>query len=361
MIEVGHIHPIQCAPGRHQCVLGMGMRVPSLTFLLKWRCLKSTQVRKGGERIVRKLLTLLALVALGPYVQAQSAATDTLSLTGPYLGQPPADTTPTVFAPQFILDGVHSAPAFTPDGNTVYWSRYYTPEGTRSRTQHIFTSHVEDGHWTAPQLASFSGVYSDGGPSITPDGFRLFYYSNRPSGLDTEPADEDISDIWYMELTDSGWGEPQWLALNTDKHEGMPSVASDGTLYFQSNRRGAHGIFDIFVSEPEKGGYPSARNIGAPITSPQIEFAPFVAPDESYIIFTCSNLPGRNGLNISFQQADGSWSEPVLMKRLAEVGSVQRFPGLSPDGEYLFFTAAVDRKSQVYWVDSSIIERYRPK
>jgi Tol biopolymer transport system component len=326
-------------------------------FALPWLITHSLY---KGENTMHKILTVLALLSLTQVASGQLLPADSSALTGAYLGQTPPDTTPIAFAPEFILDGVHSAPAFTPDGNSVYWSRYYTPEGKRSRTQHIFTSSIQDGRWAAPQLASFSGEYSDGGPFITPDGTRLFFYSSRPASPGGEPADEYIADIWYMERSDSEWGEPQRLALNSDKHEGMPSVAADGTLYFQSNRQGVRGIFDIFVSEPAEGVYSAATNIGPPITSGQIEFAPFIAPDESYIIFTYNNRPGRNGMNISFRQTDGTWSEPVVMKRLSDVGSVQRFPGLSHDGKYLFFTVAQNRKSQVYWVDASIIERFRP-
>jgi Tol biopolymer transport system component len=307
---------------------------------------------------MRIAFMLGALVLLPLTVSGQMAPPDLSALSGPYLGQTPPDTVPVVFAPGVFQDDVHSAPTFTPDGSEVYWSSGYIPEGRRSRTQYIFTSRIDGGLWTPPQIAPFSGEYHDGGPFITPDGARLFFYSIRPA---TEGGESSSgTDIWYMERAGSGWGIPERLPLNSDQFEGMQSVAADGTMYFQSNRRGVYGIFDIFVSEPDSLSYSTAANIGAPITSAQIESAPFIAPDESYVIFTYSNRPGYNGLNISFRQADGSWSEPVVMKSLTDAGSDQRFPSLSHDGKYLFFTASQNGKSQVYWVDASIIDRFRP-
>jgi len=39
------------------------------------------------------------------------------------------------------------------------------------------------------------------------------------------------------------------------------------------------------------------------------------------------------------------------------------FPYVSPDGKYLFFTShdELNNESNIYWVNSSIIEKIRPK
>jgi Tol biopolymer transport system component len=36
-------------------------------------------------------------------------------------------------------------------------------------------------------------------------------------------------------------------------------------------------------------------------------------------------------------------------------------PMVSPDGKYLFFSRFFEGKSDIYWVDSRIIDKYRPK
>lgn len=275
------------------------------------------------------------------------------------LGVTPPGDEPEPFLPDIILDGVHSAPAFTSDGTEMYWSRYYTPEGRRSRTQHIFVSRRVDGEWSAPDLVSFSGRYADGEPFLTRDGSKLFFYSSRPAEPGGSPSDEYISDIWYVERAGEDWGDPKRLSFNTDKHEGMASVAANGNIYFQSNRSGTRGVFDVYVSRWTEGRYAAPQNLGSSVNCLKLNSSPLVAPDESFIILAYNGNAANNGLHISFREANGGWSKPVGMGSKINAGSTQRFPGLTPDGKYLFFARSVKRKRGVYWVDAGIIEELR--
>lgn len=271
---------------------------------------------------------------------------------------PPGDE-PEPFLPDIILDSVHSAPSFTPDGTEMYWSRYYTPEGQRSRIQHIFVMRLADGKWSAPELVSFSGRYEDGGPFVSHDGSKLFFYSNRPAEPGGKPSDQYITDIWYVERSGGGWGEPQWLGFNTDKLEGMASVADNGNVYIQSNRKGTRGIFDVYVSELIDGEYTVPKNLGPSVNCPQINFSPLIAPDESYIILAYNNNAPNNGLHICFRKPDSGWTKAVSLGQAINAGSTQRFPGLTPDGRCLFFVRSVSRKGVIYWADASIIDDLR--
>ena len=58
----------------------------------------------------------------------------------------------------------------------------------------------------------------------------MFFYSKRPVAPGTEPVDND--DLWFVERSGKGWGEPQHLAFCNDENETMPSVSAKGTLYF---------------------------------------------------------------------------------------------------------------------------------
>lgn len=274
-----------------------------------------------------------------------------------YFGQKLPDSIPVRFAPDYFPEGTHSAPTFSPDGKEVYWSRYHTPEGQNSRYQHIFFSKFENGIWTKPAIASFSGKYHDGSPCFTHDGKGMFFASNRPKLEGQQPSNEYVYDIWFIERNTSGWGEPVWLELNTDKHESMVSVAENGSLYFISNRRGVRGIYDLFVSRPIDGKYSEVSNIGSPITTGNIETSPYVAPDESYLIFSYGNRPEGNGIHISFKKEDNTWSKPVRMGNEINSGSSQRFPGLSHNGDYFFFCKG---RGYMYWVNADIIDQYKP-
>lgn len=305
-----------------------------------------------------------AIAAACMFLAAQGAAQGS-SGTGAapvvVLGATPPGGEPEPFLPALILKGVHSAPAITPDGREMYWSRYYRPEGGRSRVQHIFVSRWADGSWSPPETAPFSGRYSDGGPFISSDASKLFFYSNRPATPGGTPSDEYISDIWYVERHGADWGEPQRLPFNTDQHEGTASVASNGNLYFQSNRRGTRGIFDIYVSEWIDGAYVAPENLGPAVNCRGINFSPLVAPDESFLIIAYSNNAPGNGLHISFRMPGGGWTRAVSMGPEINAAPVQRFPGLTPDGSRLFFTRTVSGSRVLYWVDSGIIDELRTR
>ena len=50
--------------------------------------------------------------------------------------------------------------AFTPDGNTIYFTKHKVDFGGGT----IVVSHFRDGKWTTPEVAPFSGQYEDGEP-----------------------------------------------------------------------------------------------------------------------------------------------------------------------------------------------------
>ena len=96
----------------------------------------------------------------------------------------------------------------------------------------------------------------------------------------------------------------------------------------------------------------------AGINSDQKDHDPYVASDESFLIFTSERAGGKGGkdLYISYRRADGSWRVPQNMAAINTRGN-EWCPMMSPDGRYLFFT----RRGDIHWVDASIIEALRPK
>ena len=68
------------------------------------------------------------------------------------------------------------------------------------------------------------------------------------------------------------------------------------------------------------------------------------------------------GLNISFRQSDGSWMDPISLGSPINTDQLERFPAVSPDGRYLFFTRDTpDHDEDVFWVSASIIDNLREK
>ena len=147
------------------------------------------------------------------------------------------------------------------------------------------------------------------------------------------------------------------------KHAYFPSITSDGTLYFMGYLEGQWANIGIYRSELIDGEYAKPELLPSSINTlgGMRNWTPFVAPDESYLIF-CSTrgLPAsdQGDLFISFRQPDGNWGEPVGLGEAINSPRVDRFPAVSPDGKYLFFTQRTrDHDEDVFWVSADIIER----
>jgi len=133
-------------------------------------------------------------------------------------------------------------------------------------------------------------------------------------------------------------------------------------MYFNSERNGGKGGSDIYFSKFEEGQFTEPENIGAAINTKDTEYAPCIAPDESYLIFSrYTENPKGVQLYISFHRSDGSWTKAEKMSKKNKLFERARFPGLSRDGKYLFFCAYANRDVEIYWVDAKIIEELKPK
>ena len=117
------------------------------------------------------------------------------------------------------------------------------------------------------------------------------------------------------------------------------SVARNGALYFGSNRPAGRGGFDIYRAAAIPDGYAPAENLGPAINSPENEYHPFIAPDESYLLFDArrSSGAGANDLYVSFRRPDGSWTAATSLGPAINTRAGEMRPCVSPDGTWLFF------------------------
>ena len=101
-----------------------------------------------------------------------------------------------------------------------------------------------------------------------------------------------------------------------------------------------------------------------PINSKYSDYSPFIAPDESYLIFASDYRQGGYGetdLYICYKNIDGSWTEPINVG--ADINSTEQefCPMVTLDEKYFFFISSRNGNYQAYWVDAKIIEKLKPK
>ena len=243
---------------------------------------------------------------------------------------------PAMFAPgQISTADMELNAAFTPDGRTLY----FTKRTPKLQLWTILVSTLKGNRWSEPRVAEFSGQYSDFDPFISPDGSQLFFSSNRPAPGKTK----NDFDIWVVKKTATGWSTPENLGpdINTESQEFYPSVSKDGTLYFSSNREGGKGSIDVYRSRLVNGKYAKPENLGDAINSKYYDGDPYIAPDESFLIFVSYNRPeglGDGDLYISLNQ-NGAWTPAKNLGAPINSSALDFCPNMSPDGKYFFFTS----------------------
>ena len=228
--------------------------------------------------------------------------------------------------------------SFSPDGNELYFCKYLQSKSVGV----ILVSHRKGASWSAPQVAPFSGRYTDFDPFVTPDGSELFFISNRPVGSESKTD----FDIWKVTRVGRSWGEPVHLdaPINTPGDEYFPSVSRDGTLYFSAVRDGGQGRFDVYSASPKTGGgYETPRNLGPRINTTFNEIDNVVSADGNLLIFASTGRPGspgRGDLYAATRKGNGEeWSEAQLLRGPVNSSAKEYAPGLSPDGRWLYVTS----------------------
>lgn len=230
-------------------------------------------------------------------------------------------------------------PTFTPDGRTAYFT-VSTP--AYGRLHIIMETRLEGGRWSEPRVASFSGRYGDADPLISPDGNRLFFLSRRPAP-GRAPERQDF-DIWYLEREGSGWSEPRHVpSASGPQDEHYASVAADGTLYIAAIRPDSRGRGDLYRVPFVNGSYGEPENLGPALSSPDHhDTTPYIAPDQSYIIYSSWGRPDGSGptgdLYISFRR-NGEWTPARSLGPLVNSSRTEYCPVVSPDGRWLYFTS----------------------
>lgn len=280
-------------------------------------------------------------------------AQDFTHLTGDYLGLLPPGSEPTVFARGIISDKIqqHGYPTFSPDGTEVYWQANRVENG--EWVVIVLCMNRVDNKWNNPEITPFGS-----GPVFSPDGQKLYFNSK-----------EDGNYPCFVEKQNDKWGKPKSLNLVSHypelKFVYNLSVTNNSTLYFLGYAEGYWNNFGIYRSELVNGKYKKPEFLPKSINLPNDvrNWTPFVAPDESYLLFSSTRgLPStdQGDIFISFRKPSGGWTGPMNLGSTINSNKGERFPCVSPDGKYLFFTRDTPGYDEdIYWVGAKIIEEIR--
>ncbi len=283
---------------------------------------------------------------------ANGADTSVLNFTnlhGKYFNQQRPGLDPELFAPGIVstVFADHCSPVFSPDGKEVY---FYPISGKGT----VFME-LKGRRWTIPRTAFFSDEYAAVNPAFSPDGNRIYFKSQRPLEENGTPGPRRV---WYVQKEKKGWSEPKPFekTLNLEGVGWQVSVASNNNLYFTCSSLG-EGVYRFPFTD---GDYSDPEKVDTEFSGTD----PAVAPDESYLIFVCTDRDdgfGGDDLYISFQKKDGTWTKAKNMGNRVNASSHELWPSVSSDGKYIFFVSFRNGNADVYWINAKIIEDLKPK
>jgi hypothetical protein len=327
---------------------------------------------------MKRLLLILCLM-VSSLVNSFSDDKDITKLSGPYLGQKPPGKTPELFAPGIVSGGSHDLNiTISPDLNEIYITR----SGPDWFSAILAFKNSKDG-WSEADVVNFPGSMQSHYPFISTDGKMMFFNAHPTAG-------GEESKIWIAIYKGGEFSEWRMLEaeFNSSSQAMFPSVSSNGSIYFSSNRAEGQGGFDLYKSELTVGSYSTPENLGSEINSSANEFHAYIASDESYIIFDSNRQggSGRNDLYISYRKPEGGWTSAINMGTTINTENGEQRPYVSPDGKYLFFCSdrpnpqiQVTERSltfeefvkridgpgngfqDIYWIDAKIIKELKPK
>jgi ankyrin repeat protein len=311
----------------------------------------STALHLAGAAGETQIVTLLKRKGMSDVPE------EYVRITDEYLGQKKPGSTPEPFAPGILFNThrPHGSIAFSPDGKEIYWAAAL---GFGAFQKIWMIRHV-NGQWGPPKAVSFPDSHTYGGPAVSPDGERFFFDVLKSTDRNDTGPD---ADIWFREMDASGWGEviKPGPPLNSDKSAFGPSVSRNGTVYFYSfDIEGGFGSVDIYRSRLTADGYEKPENLGESINTEFMDSSPFIAPDESYLLFSSMRPDGYGDfdLYVSFQKEDGTWTKARNLGESINSPARESTSVVSPDGKYLFFMSRRNGIGEYFWVDAKIIKR----
>ncbi len=231
-------------------------------------------------------------------------------------------------------NGFEFGTSISPDGKELFFVKGIS--GFR-RTVLVY-SRWQDGYWSEPRIAPFSGKYNDTNPYHSKDGSRFYFTSHRPSGKDAFQR----SNLWYVDRTESGWSEPKLVEgeVNDEFEIVYPTVHTDGTIHFVSWSRPGSRNGDIFISKLENGLYTSPELVEE-LNTESSDADPEMSQDGNYMFLTSMRAGGLGhyDLYIFKKQNDGKWGRGINLGSQVNSINMDSDPILSPDGRTLYFSS----------------------
>ncbi|HET8855090.1 MAG TPA: OmpA family protein [Salinimicrobium sp.] len=237
-------------------------------------------------------------------------------------------------------------PVFTPDGNSLFFTRRRHPENTGGRKDpgDIWLSKKDDaGNWAPAVNAgeNLNNGYFNSVAGFSPDG-NTIYLQHHYFKKGLRPSTQGLS---FATKTNDGWSDPRELKienfLNESQHQST-SISADGkVMIFAIDSYGSYGYEDLYVGfRNSDGSWTTPKNLGGIINTDHQEMTPYIGRDNMTLYFASSghNSMGSRDIFVS-KRLDNSWrvwSKPENLKAINSEGIELSFI-IDPEQKLAYF------------------------
>ncbi len=266
------------------------------------------------------------------------------------------------------------APSISANNRTMIFE---SDRGKNGRWELFVTTKTDKNRWNQPKpLTKINAVGNEndliGGPSISYDGRTLYFFASFDGG-------KGDMDIYYATREGEEWSEPKNIGapINSEKYEGFPSISADGKkLYFIrdnfSKRRDKEICYTIWSStRNDDGTWTVPEKLPAPINI-DCEKSPRIMADSRTLIFSSVRPGGMGSFDLyqSFQEDDGSWSDPINLSYI-NTDAADQFASVSAAGDLMYYQNSGDiftvtipdkfRKYKLVTLDGKVVDAITKK
>lgn len=200
------------------------------------------------------------------------------------------------FSPTFYREGIvfvtsrQRGGLYDPKLNTTYFELFYAKlnkDGTPYKPK--------------PFSLEINTKYHEGPVTFSADATQMIYSRNNviTSKKKRKEAQVVKNQLYSARRGEYDWENIQPLPFNEVEYNFMhPSLSADGEkLYFVSDRPGGFGGYDIYVTDKIDGKWMDPINLGPEINTPGNEVFPFIHPT-GVLFFSSSGHAGFGGLDL---------------------------------------------------------------
>tara|TARA_B100000242_G_scaffold84105_1_gene56128 strand:+ start:884 stop:2788 length:1905 start_codon:yes stop_codon:yes gene_type:complete len=237
-------------------------------------------------------------------------------------------------------------PILSPDQSTLYFTRRFIDNSIDMivptyEEQFSFSYKLNDTTFSvgSEMPLPFNKEDNEGGASINIDNSIIYYTKcSRVNSYNN-------CDIFYSIKKNEKWGDIVKMndKINLkDSWESQPSISIDGKkLFFASNRKGGYGGIDIYYSVKINGKWSAPINLGPEVNSSSNEKSPFLHSDNQTLFFSSDRYPsiGKYDIFISKKDSAGNWQKPTNLGYPINTKESEISLVVSTDGDKAYFAS----------------------